>query len=45
MRAHIYDNKLAITEIKSFNFLFDLPQTVGKSLENEADRIIRHNAF
>ena len=42
---HIYDNKLVITEIKAFDFQFDLPEYTDKNLKHKVDHIIRHNGF
>ena len=32
MRINIYDNKLVITEIKSFHFQFDLYKNIDKKI-------------
>ena len=45
MEVHIYDNKIVITEIKSFNFTFHLCENSGKKIKHEFDHIMEHHRF
>ena len=43
MRKYVDDNKLVITEIKSFHFHFDFPRNGDKNLKQDINHVIRHN--
>ena len=45
MGGNIYDNKLVITEVRSFQFQFDLSKNVEKNLRHEVDHTIRYHGF
>ena len=42
---HIDDNKLVVTETKTFHFHFDSPKDVAKNLKHEIGHIIKCNEF
>ena len=42
---HIYDNKIVITEIKSFNFTSHLSENAGEKIKHEFDHIMEHHGF
>ena len=45
MEVHIYDNKIVITEIKSFNFTSHLSENAGEKIKHEFDHIMEHHGF
>ena len=45
MGVYIDDNKLVITEIKTFHFDFDLSKSVGKNLKLKIEFITKKNEF